>query len=632
MATIKYNSDGVQQWVARYGEADGDDNRALGIGMDGSGNIYVSGYEGRYEYVTVKYDPDGNPLWSVDHDIQSDSWVTPHAAVVNDRGEVFIAGDCNGPETGYDFITVKFTPDGFHEWEARFNGKNREEGAANDLFVDDNGNIYVTGYSCHNFITVKYDSEGSQLWKAVYGVKDYDYGHRNLLAVDRLCNVFMVCASRQDSSDWDFDFVTIKYNSNGVQQWVARYDEEAWPEGGNRWNIPKAVVTDYKGNVYVTGRSRGEGGGYDIVTIKYNSDGSEKWVNRYASVQHADAEVSDMAIDVENNIYVSGTVSGEESKLVTIKYNDWGEQKWMKTYGEPGTFFGSLIELDDWGNVYILSNKDKNSRLSAVANPDNCIILKYDLHGRRQWLRRCGDTGNPFIAGNIETDIFGNIFICGSTREGNLSDPFITQKYDANGIELWTRTNNSGQWGYPTCLAVDRHGNAYIAGVMDYANTQSDILILKYNPQGDEKWAIDYNDPRNTRDTANKLAIDFSGNVYVAGSARGKYWSQFKTIKFSQTEEDSSVVPLMSGFELFHNIPNPFRKQTLIYFVLPQSGHVTFNIFNQLGQKVYFKDLGQRQEGKQGLYFLNENLPSGIYYYQLRADGFVKTRKMAVVH
>ena len=197
---------------------------------------------------------------------------------------------------------------------------------------------------------------------------------------------------------------------------------------------------------------------------------------------------------------------------------------------------------------------------------------------------------------------------------------------------MWTaRYENSGRWSYPKCLALDRDCNVYIAGDIWTMSSNADVAIIKYNPEGAEKWAIIYNDPKNTRDIANALMVDISGNVYVTGASRGKCWSTFKTIKFAQTGEDTLTTPVITGYELNSNIPNPFKKQTLIYYKLPRSSYVTLKIFNQLGQQVAFEDLGHKLEGKHAYHFKADNLTSGIYFYQLKAGDFMKTRKMVLV-
>ena len=63
------------------------------------------------------------------------------------------------------------------------------------------------------------------------------------------------------------DFATVKYNSSGVEQWVARYNAL-----GGIYNNASALAVDDQGNVYVTGVSVGMGTGNDYVTINYGQN------------------------------------------------------------------------------------------------------------------------------------------------------------------------------------------------------------------------------------------------------------------------------------------------------------------------------------------------------------------------
>ena len=158
---------------------------------------------------------------------------------------------------------------GVHEaWVARYNGPGNDLDVAEAIAVDNSGNVYVTGrssdvdFSTH-YATIKYNSAGQQQWIARY------YGPRNYqdvptgIAVDKSGNVYVTGYSFGSGNT--YDYATIKYNSDGQEQWVARYNG---PGNGNE-EVASTMVVDGSGNVYVTGASPGRNTGFDYATVKY---------------------------------------------------------------------------------------------------------------------------------------------------------------------------------------------------------------------------------------------------------------------------------------------------------------------------------------------------------------------------
>ena len=83
------------------------------------------------------------------------------------------------------------------------------------------------------------------------------------------------------------------YDSAGVQQWVATFNGAA-----NSNDYARALALDPSGNVNVVGRT-GVGVGGDYFTVKYNSDGAQQWLATYSSTPgaYSDAHASAIAVD-----------------------------------------------------------------------------------------------------------------------------------------------------------------------------------------------------------------------------------------------------------------------------------------------------------------------------------------------
>jgi 5'-nucleotidase len=84
-------------------------------------------------------------------------------------------------------------------------------------------------------------------------------------------------------------------------------------------------------------------------------------------------------------------------------------------------------------------------------------------------------------------------------------------------------------------------------------------------------------------------------------------------------------------YSLEQNYPNPFNPSTKIIFKLPVKSHVTLKIYNSLGQLVETLIDSQMDAGSYDSVLKSNNLTSGVYFYQLKADNFLQTRKMVLI-
>lgn len=95
------------------------------------------------------------------------------------------------------------------------------------------------------------------------------------------------------------------------------------------------------------------------------------------------------------------------------------------------------------------------------------------------------------------------------------------------------------------------------------------------------------------------------------------------------TSADKNNIPI--SFSLSNNFPNPFNPSTKISYSIAKRSNVTLKIFDLLGSGVTELVNGEIEAGNYELNFNASNLPSGVYFYQLRAGDFVQTKKMILL-
>ena len=312
-ATIKYDSAGHQQWVATYGNGE-----ATAIAVDGSGNVYVSGHSAGV-YTTIKYNPVGEQQWVAVGPPDGLIANGLEAIAIDDFGNVYVTGTTNGhgPGSDFDYGTIKYNSAGQQQWLATYNGPMDGWDQARGIAVDGSGNVYVTGRSeglgtgRFDYATVKYNPSGQEQWVARYNGPGNDWDGAEAIAVDGSGNVYVTGESVGSNV---FDYATIKYDSSGQQQWVARYDGP-----GSSWDTARAIALDASNSVYVTGSSLANGG-IDYATIKYNGIGQEEWVVRYTGSKEGTDDAYAIAVDSSGNVYVTGNSGTNNIDYATIKY------------------------------------------------------------------------------------------------------------------------------------------------------------------------------------------------------------------------------------------------------------------------------------------------------------------------
>src|SRR4030095_8912554 len=205
-----------------------------------------------------------------------------------------------------DWMTVKWSSQGVFQWAKRYDGPAHAVDYAQAIAVSDSGNTYVTGYVWGNnnndYATIKYNSSGAQQWVVFYNGGSIYTAHDKALsiAVDNSGNSYVTGGSQNPSFD-NYDWATIKYSASGIQRWVTRFNG---PFNSN--DIPCCIKLDDSGSVYVTGYATTTAFNTDYCTIKYNNSGVQQWMMYYNGTGNSLDQAAALAVDNNQNIYVTG--------------------------------------------------------------------------------------------------------------------------------------------------------------------------------------------------------------------------------------------------------------------------------------------------------------------------------------
>ena len=530
------------------------------------------------------------------------------------------------------FITSDAFGQVSESWVARYNGPDNKNDQARLITTDASGNVIVSGTSGSKkggfgyITTVKYSPGGIQQFVARYsgpsnsGGDEYPYG----LTVDNAGNVYVT--GRSLGNGTGLDFVTIKYNSSLVEQWVARYNSPA-----NLNDEPGGVQVDAAGNVFVTGYSDliGNGNGEAIVTIKYNSSGVQQWTAQYDVLTNngsngSQEEGVSLALDQNGNVFVTGESGG----LVTIKYNSSGQLMWSRNGNGSN---GRKILIDSSGNVVVTS----------WGNDDRFVTIKYNSDGDLLWEAFYDGNPNGFdSAWDMALDASDNIYVTGISSNA-LNNDYATVKYNSSGVQQWASRFNDAdnERDHARAIAVDGNGNAYVTGMTGAKSGRNTTVYygtVKYNStNGDQEWVALYKGPDNGGSDGFDVAVDASGNVYVTGQSAIKTNLDYATIKYSQGIGSKSIItaPSPETTDKFQvkNYPNPFIQNTTIEYQLPSEGKIRLTIYDLLGHEVATLLNETKQAGIHFVNFSANKLSPGIYFYKMQFGKMVETRKLIVI-
>ena len=413
-------------------------------------------------------------------------------------------------------------------------------GSGNDsvsaIAVDSSGNVYVAGgTSSSNFPTM------NPLQPTIGGLYD---------------NAFVA-----------------KLNASGSALVYSTYLGGSGNDGAN------AIAVDSSGNVYVAGGTNSSnfptmnplqptiGGGYDAFVAKLNASGSALVYSTYLGGGGNDGPEG-IAVDSSGNAYVTGstdstnfptmnplqpTFGGPLGGVVgadafVTKLNASGSALVYSTYlGGSGNDGANAIAVDSSGNAYVTGSTSStdfptmNPLQPANGGNGDAFVTKLNASGSALVYSTYLGGSLDDLGHDIAVDSSGNTYLMGMTSSTNFPvmnplqptlggsyDAFVA-KLNASGSALVYSTYLGGSGvENGNAIAVDSLGNAYVAGETNSTNFPTmdplqptlggfyNAFVAKLNASGS---ALVYSTyfGGSGYDSANRIAVDSSGNAYIAG-------------------------------------------------------------------------------------------------------------------
>ncbi len=220
--------------------------------------------------------------------------------VIDYDESLYISGNTKSFGAGNgDLFLLKFNNLGILQWNVTWGGIEIEFGGK--IVVDSMGYIYLVGRKANgnsDICLIKYNSSGQKEWEKIWGSSVSSYLIPEDIAVDSNDNIY-ITGTKYNTTTYTADLIIIKLNSSGYEEWM-----QTWDEGIN--TVGRSVVLDTLDNIYIAGQKTKSN--YDIILLKYNNSGSFKWNRTWGGNNHDIGWA--VSTDAVDNVYVMGqTVS-----------------------------------------------------------------------------------------------------------------------------------------------------------------------------------------------------------------------------------------------------------------------------------------------------------------------------------
>jgi len=678
---VKTDSSGDTLWTRTY--ADGSNNPFVQQTSDGgyiiTGHLMTHIQVGASFAYLVKTDSEGDRLWARSYYFGKwPSFTHAYSVQQTPDGGYIIAGDSRGC-----IRLLKTNASGDTLWTQSYGGSYDE---AHSVQQTSDGGYIVAGYTNYpsfyrNFYLLKTNDSGDTLWARTYG-----HGSGNS-AQQTSDGGYIAAGSSFLSGDPYTERVSLlKTNDSGDTLWTRTYGQ------GIGYSVQQ---TSDGGYVIAAGSylMKTDSSGDTIWTRTYN--GSVRSACPTSDGGYVIAGTSSSSYGDDPGIYLAktrpdGLLEAPDPPMLSQPYDGAKGISTSPTLGwlwcPRAQSYTLQVALDSFFTELIVNDSTINSTSKLISDLPNYAQHYWRVNARNQagtseysavwtfttivaapmlvvplngatnqsttltlvWNRSAGASQYRLQVG-VDSTLAGGVFLDDSTLED-------TSRI-VSGLETGTRyfwrvramyegasSTWSQMWKFGTKLALP--APVTLASPVDKATVGKDSVRFLWKPGWPSvqhyRWELGtdslFGSPAIDSlltDTSKVVRALTGGQTYwwrvSAENASG--WGSFSVSnRFTTLLTDvSEHQDLPHEFGLSQNYPNPFNPSTTIRYGLPNRSRVTLTVFNTLGQLVALLQNGEQEAGYHEVRFDASLLSSGVYFYRLKAGGFVETKRLSLV-
>ena len=292
---------------------------------------------------------------------------------------------------------------------------------------------------------------------------------------------------------------------------------------------------------------------------------------------------------------------------------------------EAFTINGSNIYAGSDGGVFLSNDGGINwttiglkdtAILALAASNNNIFVGNYSgifrsTNGGVSWSEINSGLSNKSVISLVASD--EKVFA--GTNEGGI---FLSTNNGTSWNEVNTGLTNTNI----TCLAI--------SGSNIFAGTENGVFLST-------NYGTNWNDISTGLINANISALAVSNEYIYSGTATVWFsgpigqgvWKRSLSELITSVDYNSIQFPL--DFKLSQNYPNPFNPRTTIKYSVPKISQVQIKVFDVLGNEIETLVNEEKPVNTYEITWNAANLPSGVYFYQLKAGDFIETKKMVLI-